>query len=236
MKAHDGYQFSDKELRGYAGYLCTFVQPEDLRGKNVLDVGCGFGWFERYADINGVGHVTGVEHTDEGLQVARSTAVLATERISFQKASALELKTLNKTYDTVVSWEVIEHLPKNTEKALFQSVYPVLKPNGCFYLSTPYWSLFSNLFDPAWYFGHRHYRAEELKKYAADAGFLVEQTKTVGGWVMIGSMLNHYISKWIFRRAPMCEDWWLQKLELDLHKEKGFCVIVLRCRKPKEII
>ncbi len=231
MKAHDGYQFSDKELRGYAGYLCTFVRPEDLVGKNVLDVGCGFGWFERYADQNDVGHVTGVEHTDEGLQVARNTKVLATKRISFETASALELNSLKKTYDTVVSWEVIEHIPRNSEMKFFQSVHQVLKPNGYFYLSTPYRSFFSNLFDPAWYFGHRHYSAEALAKYATDAGFVIEKSRTTGGWTMVGSMLNHYISKWIFRRAPIYEDWWLRHLESDLSREKGFCVIVMRFKK-----
>ena len=75
----------------------------------------------------------------------------------------------------MTSWEVLEHIPKDTEKKMFNEVNRVLKPGGIFYISTPYNNVISNIFDPAWWLiGHRHYSLEKVKKYAQDAGFEIK--------------------------------------------------------------
>ena len=45
---------------------------------------------------------------------------------------------------------------KNTERKALEEIKRVLKKDGNLFISTPA-NNFSNFFDPAWYFGHRHY-------------------------------------------------------------------------------
>lgn len=79
----------------------------------------------------------------------------------------MELPFENESFDTVVCWEVIEHLPENSEHALFVEVNRVLKVGGAFSLSTPHDSLVSKLLDPAWWLmSHRHYSKGSLLGYA----------------------------------------------------------------------
>jgi SAM-dependent methyltransferase len=44
----------------------------DLRGKSVVDLGCGFGWFVRWARANGAAHVQGFDLSENMLARARA--------------------------------------------------------------------------------------------------------------------------------------------------------------------
>jgi SAM-dependent methyltransferase len=44
----------------------------DLRGKSIVDLGCGFGWFCRWARANGAAHVLGVDVSEKMLARARA--------------------------------------------------------------------------------------------------------------------------------------------------------------------
>src|SRR5271166_3544140 len=43
----------------------------DLSGRNVLDLGCGFGWFCRWARQQGAAHVLGIDVSEKMLAHAR---------------------------------------------------------------------------------------------------------------------------------------------------------------------
>jgi len=45
----------------------------DLRGRSVLDLGCGFGWFCRWARQRGAAHVLGIDVSERMLARARAT-------------------------------------------------------------------------------------------------------------------------------------------------------------------
>jgi len=46
----------------------------DLHGRNVLDLGCGFGWFCRWARQQGAAHVLGIDVSEKMLARARATS------------------------------------------------------------------------------------------------------------------------------------------------------------------
>jgi SAM-dependent methyltransferase len=50
--------------------LCAML-PE-MRGLNVVDLGCGFGWFSRWARANGAARVLGIDVSENMLQRARA--------------------------------------------------------------------------------------------------------------------------------------------------------------------
>jgi len=102
---------------------------ENLKGKKVLDAGCGTGWFSRAAVERGA-TVTSMD-IGPGLlkQVAKkckSTRVVG---------SIMEMPFKAKTFDVVVTSEVIEHVPQPFEA--LKECYRVLKPGGTLVLTTP---------------------------------------------------------------------------------------------------
>jgi len=217
-------------LRGRYLYSAKFVLDKDLDGKAVLDVGCGFGWFVWNSLVRGASRASGLEISEERLKTAR--AGMNDDKIAFKVGSATELPFADNSFDTASSWEVIEHLPTDTEEIMFKEVHRVLKPGGVFYLSTQYASLRSRIFDPAWWIaGHRHYSKEGLVNYAKNSGFRVEKIVLNGGWWEIIYVLDMYIAKWIFGRPLFFQEFVHKKCDLEYKKEDGFAIIFMRMEK-----
>lgn len=218
------------DLTGRLLASVQFVNDEDINGKDVLNIGCGFGWCELNFLDRGMRQMMGIEISDDDLKTARENVI--NEKTQFRVGSATDLPFPDQSFDTVVSWEVIEHIPKNTENQMFSEVARVLKSEGTFYLSTPHTSFFSNILDPAWWFvGHRHYSREKLSAYAKNNGFNVVDVRIKGKWWMLFSVLNMYISKWILRRSPLFGGIFSQKEHEEYMTDDGFSNIFVKLKK-----
>ncbi len=218
------------ELHGRYLYSAKFVSDEDLEGKAVLDIGCGFGWFVFNALVRGASRAVGLEVGEERLKTAR--AGINDDKATFKVGSATSLPFAGNSFDTVSSWEVIEHLSRNTEEAMFREAHRILRPGGIFYLSTQYGSFRSKVFDPAWWIaGHRHYRKGDLVNYARNSGFRVERVVLNGGWWEVLYVLNMYIAKWVFGRPLFFREFVNKRCDLEYKREDGFAIIFLRMRK-----
>lgn len=214
------------KLHGRLLYSKMFVIDEDIKGKNVLDIGCGFGWMELNLLSRGVKNVAGVELSEKDLKTAKEN--IKNKRCSFFVGSAFSLPFTNEIFDTVIAWEVIEHIPKGSENRMFKEVYRVLKPNGIFYLSTPYNSFLSKILDPAWWFiGHRHYSKLQLIKYGQDNNFKILDIETKGRLYSIAFLLNLYIAKWIFRQGPFLKNYFQNKENLE-YLQNGYVNIFVK--------
>ncbi len=226
----------DQELFGRSLYTFKFLDKNDIDNKNILDVGCGFGWFEYHLLKNKYKpkKVVGIDITSKDVLTAKD--FIKHENFYFKEASIFDLALKDK-FDTVVSFEVIEHIPKNTEIEMFEKVNKLLRNKGVFYLSTPYNNFFSKLFDPAYFLiGHRHYSLDQLKNFAKKTGFKVEKFAIKGGFFDLISNLNMYIAKWIFRREKFFKSFFHKKQNYEfLEKEKGINTIFVKFRKIKNI-
>jgi SAM-dependent methyltransferase len=157
---------------------------------------------------------------------------LKNDRLYFAIGSATALPFPDNTFDTVVSWEVIEHIPKNQELKMFSEINRVLKPEGKLYLSTPNRNFFANIFDPAWWLiGHRHYSIKDLLDYAEKDSFKMEKKSVRGGWWTLLGILNLYFSKWVLRRKRIAEKFCLKKEDEEFKKEDGFENIFIKFKK-----
>lgn len=224
---------NDKPTETLNGRLIAnvnFVDNKDVIDKNILDVGCGYGWCELNFVSRGAKKVTGIEITSEDLETAVKN--IKKKNIAFKVGSAIDLPFKANTFDTVVCWEVIEHIPKETEMKMFSEVYRVLKPGGIFYLSTPYNNFFSNIGDPAWWLiGHRHYSLKQLEYFAKQNKFTIKSHEIKGKLWSILSILNMYVSKWIFRMRPFWTQY-IQRKDNEEYKIKdGFVNIFVKFKK-----
>jgi SAM-dependent methyltransferase len=218
-----------RDLHGRLAWSRSFVDPADCFDRDILDIGCGFGWFELLALDRGARSVTGVEPTAGDLTTVRE--YFDDERLTFTVASALELPLEDESFDTVVCWEVLEHLPKEGEPRAFGEISRVLRPGGTLYLSTPHAALLPKLTDPAWWLiGHRHYSRERLARFAQEAGLEVERLEAKGRSWEIVQTLDLYVAKWIFRRRPFFEAAIARKVDTEWERP-GFSNLFLRARK-----
>jgi len=217
-------------LYGRTRFAASFVDRKDIKGKKCLDIGCGYGWMELYLIGKEASLVTGTELDEKDLRTIKK--YIHDTKIKSCVGNAISLPFSDKSFDTVISWEVIEHIPRDTEKTMFLEVWRVLKPGGVFYLSTPYFS-WSTFFDPAWYLiGHRHYTKGKLLLLALKTGFHIGKVEIRGGFWEIVGLLNLYISKWIFRRGPLFEKALKEKLDNEWERKNGCANIFIQMRKP----
>ena len=103
-----------------------------VRGKRVLDAGCGAGYGSAelaHAALS----VVGVDRAPEAIEFARANYRLP--NLSFEESSVVSLPHPDGSFDLVVAFEVIEHLEQWNDFLL--EARRVLSPNGQFIVSTP---------------------------------------------------------------------------------------------------
>lgn len=102
------------------------------KGQKVLDIGCGWGSFAKYAASKFGVQVVGITRSKEQAHIAR------------QKCKGLPVKILiqdyqdlgKEQYDKVVAIEKLEQVPQKDYDAFMQTVSSHLKDNGLFLLHT----------------------------------------------------------------------------------------------------
>lgn len=109
-----------------------FAKPYIL-GKKVLDLGCGTGYGSAEAIKMGASSVVGVDISNQAIHFAQKN--FKNKELVFQKANATSLPFKNSSFDTVLSFEVIEHI-KNYPLFIDEAMR-VLKKGGYFIFSTP---------------------------------------------------------------------------------------------------
>ncbi len=96
-----------------------------LQGSSVLDLGCGFGWFCRWARQNGAARVLGIDVSEKML--ARAAATTPDAAVTYVRAD-MERLELSASFDLVYSslaFHYLEHLDR-----LMSEIHRVLVPGG----------------------------------------------------------------------------------------------------------
>ncbi len=203
------------------------LDMENFEGKKILDIGCSHGWFEEFVGEKAK-EVIGIDLNKKDLESARKE--VNKKNVEFRKNSVLDLKEFKENYfDIIVMFDVIEHIPKNTEKKALEEIKRVLKKNGKLLITTPA-NNFSNFFYPAWYFGHRHYSKKQMKNIFKNSEFKIEKIKIKGGFWEIFNMILFYPFKWFFNMEVPLKDWFDKKRDKEYLKN-GFVTLFVWGRK-----
>ena len=216
------------EQRLTARHKKCFQFCGNVEGKDILDIGSSFGWFEKMALQSRCLSVVGLEPRKEDFHLAQKEVPLA----RFEVGSALAIPFPDETFDMVVMFDVIEHIPKNTEPQAICEIKRVLRPDGRLILSTPFRYWLANLMDPAWYFGHRHYAADVLIQMMEKENLTVEKVEKRGRIFELISADLMYFFKWVFGSEIPFKDWFEKKRVSEyLTDDEGFETLYVRAVK-----
>jgi len=143
-----GYSQFRRSVEGLAGapewpVLRDMLPP--LRGQRVLDLGCGFGAFARWARSAGASHVLGIDLSERML--LRAHALTQDTAIDYRIADIESLTLPGASFDVVYSslaLHYIEHFA-----SLCASVRRLLVPGGAFVFSVEH-PIFTAPANPGW--------------------------------------------------------------------------------------
>ncbi|WP_040496706.1 class I SAM-dependent methyltransferase [Ilumatobacter nonamiensis] len=125
-----GYVTLDRQVRGLDGApewpVLRSMLPDDLAGLRVADLGCGFGWFSRWADEHGADSVLGVDVSTEMLKRARADT--ASAAIEYQLVDLDQLSLPRGSVDLTFS-SLTFHYVEDISR-LFSTVAHATVPGG----------------------------------------------------------------------------------------------------------
>ena len=109
------------------------LQPlfPDVQGKDVLDLGCGYGWHCKYAADMGARRVTGIDLSAK--MIAEAQKRNSHERIDYHVASLLDWNYQPSAYDVVVS-NLVLHYVEDLD-VVYHRIYEMLRPGGVFLMN-----------------------------------------------------------------------------------------------------
>jgi ubiquinone/menaquinone biosynthesis C-methylase UbiE len=130
----EGYSRLPRSVQGLDGapeWPALRALLPDLRGASVLDLGCGFGWFCRWAKEAGAAQVTGMDVSENML--ARARAEGGAPVITYIKADMEGLSLREAAFDLVYSSLALHYVEKLS--ALTGELHKALKPGGALVVS-----------------------------------------------------------------------------------------------------
>lgn len=151
----------------------------DLTGSRAVDLGCGFGWFCRWARAQGAAEVLGIDVSEKMLGRARadtSDAAITYVRADLERL-ALSAASCDLIYSSLVL-HYIEHL-----SGLLAKVHRALVPGGRFVFSVEH-PVFTAPTEPSWCVD-----PSGRKSWALDA--YLEEGRRSTDWLAKGVIKQH---------------------------------------------
>ena len=168
----DGYRKLDRSVDGLDGapeWPSLRALLPDMRGLQVVDLGCGFGWFCRFARERGAERVLGLDISENML--ARAHAMTADPAISYRRADLESLDLPEDLFDLAFS-SLALHYVADLE-GLLANLRRALRPGGTFVLSMEH-PIFTAPTKPGWIDGPDGNRVWPLDRYLVEGPRRVE--------------------------------------------------------------
>lgn len=168
FSAYEQMPRSVKGLEGAGEWHIVKELIGDLKDKNVLDLGCGFGWHCRYAREQQARSVTGVDISKKMIERARE--MTNDPAISYVRESIEDIDFSNNQFDIVFSSLAFHYI--QSFQTICEKVYECLVPGGSFVFSVEH-PIFTSRHEQDWYYddqGNRlhwpvdHYQSEGVRE------------------------------------------------------------------------
>ncbi len=141
----DPMRLSERRVRYEYRLALDFLVPHldrwgiQVRGRRVLDLGCGNGGLSVALAERGA-HCVGIDLNPERIAMARTLAEESGVTVEFVVGDILEMDDAGAPFDLVILSEVIEHtVTLSNAQALLVRCPALLAPGGRIYVSFPPW-------------------------------------------------------------------------------------------------
>lgn len=112
-----------------------WVLPLVKTSKLLLDDGCGSGYGTYYLAINGVNSVTGIDISRDTMKFAQK--YYQARNLLFRKMDGCALQFEPESFDAIISFDVVEHIPYDKKNRFVAETARVLKPEGTLFVGCP---------------------------------------------------------------------------------------------------
>ncbi len=178
----EGYSRLDRSIHGLDGAAewpaMRALLPE-MRGLRILDLGCGFGWFCRWAREQGAAQVLGIDLSERML--ARAKAATADPAITYRRADLEHLDLPGASFDLAYSSLALHYIEDLA--GLLARVHGALVPGGHLVFSVEH-PIFTAPSRPSW-----SLEADDRRTWPVD-GYLAEGPR-VTDWLARGVIKQH---------------------------------------------
>lgn len=169
---------SQAGLDGAAEWPALQAMLPDLRGTSVLDLGCGFGWFCRWARQAGAAQVQGMDVSERML--ARAAATTDDPAIRYARQDLEELVLPEAMFDLVYSSLTLHYIA--AIRPLLASIHRALRPGGSLVFSME----------------HPIYTAPSAPGWVTDAAG--RQTWPIDGYLNEGPRRTDWLAKGVIKQ------------------------------------
>lgn len=213
----DGYsQFprSRDGLAAAAEWPSLRAMLPDLRDKNILDLGCGFGFFAEWAAQQGAAHIHGIDVSEKMLAVAREKC--ADLPVSFERADLETAEFDTARYDLVFSSLAVHYLEDFS--AFCNRVRRALKDDGRFVFSTEH-PVFAARANPEFMTDAEGYMVGAVNDY-------LREGQRLTNWIADGVVKHHRLISTTINalqatglRLDAIEEWSASDADIAAHPE-----------------
>lgn len=231
-----GYATLDRSVHGLDGApewpaLKTLLPA--LAGKRIVDLGCGYGWFCRYARSEGASQVLGLDVSQKML--ARAQEMTDDTAIIYQQRDLETLSLPPSSCELAYSSLALHYL--RDIPALFATLYQALTPGGVLLFSAEHpiytaplkqgWISDSDG-QKCWPVSHYQQEGDRISNWFADG--VVKQHRKLASWINLliaaGFVIEH-VDEW----GPDAEQI-AANPALDEEKERPM-IFLLRASRPQ---
>ena len=115
----------------------VFEACGELKGRSVLDIGCGEGYCARELKRLGAGDCLGIDLSPEMISVAQTREEIDQLGIEYQACNVVEFET-DRNFDLCIAVFLFNYLTIEEMQRVFSMVYKALPANGQFVFSVPH--------------------------------------------------------------------------------------------------
>jgi len=166
-------------LDGAAEWPALRAMLPDIRGLKVLDLGCGFGWFCRWARQHGAAEVLGIDVSERMLK--RAAATTQDPAITYTRADMELLELPAASFDLVYS-SLVFHYISDLERVMSE-IHRSLHPGSSLVFSVEH-PIYTAPSDPRWVIDPAGRKSWPVN------GYLCEGPRSVD-WLTSGVIKQH---------------------------------------------
>ncbi|ARE86581.1 class I SAM-dependent methyltransferase [Clostridium formicaceticum] len=119
-------------------HIARYAFANEFCKGRVLDIACGSGYGSEIllTDNDKITKLVGIDISTESIAYAKQHYSFPQTSYYTDNALNKDLHTIYGTFDTIISFETIEHF--EGDEIFVQNLYNLLKPNGTLIISTPF--------------------------------------------------------------------------------------------------